>query len=330
VQILLPGLFDLPLAELEPGFVDDRLPNLNRILGWSATAANQDYSIDAMLMRALMPAACAGGTALAMASVFAEEGQAAERLMLVKALHLRADLQGAIAMPIPDSAENLKHIDIIINDLKELFKEDCDITAIADGLYLMHLRHFDPPTHYPHPLAVLGRNVNGFIEQSRQVLPWYRLVNELQMFMHQHPLNSQRLREGRLPINSIWAWGAGPLPVPSRRPLFYCDDPVLQRFAASIGLAPESCSNLHRGADLGDALIVDLRLLELLKSGLDTRLDELLLDIEGRLLRPVLQALQRRPLPLLLRAGYRLDFTLGARARFKFWRRPGSLLDWQQ
>ena len=328
VQILLPGLFDLPLEELEPGLLRDRLPNLNRILGWSATHTNHDYSIDAMLASALLGQAADGGARLAMASAFAD-GQEGARLMLCKAIHLRADMQGAIAVPIPENSENIRDIDTIINDLKDLFKEDCDISAIADGLYLMRLRHFDAPTHYPHPLSVLGKNINSLIEQSRQVLPWYRLINEFQMFMHQHPLNSTRLQQGRLPINSLWTWGAGVAPAPSTRPLVYCDDPLLRRYAESLGLQLASCGELSRDADLDHALVVDLRLLQLLKAGLDARLDELLLEIEGQLLQPLLQSQVRRPVALLLRAAYRLDFALGARGRYKFWRRPGSLLDWR-
>ena len=329
VQILLPGLFDLPLEELDSTWLREQLPNLNRILGFSVTAASEDYSIDALLAGALLLQVDEGGAGLAMASAFAADDQAGERLMLVKAIHLRADMQGAVAVPIPETPENVRDIDIIINDLKGYFKEDCDISAVTDGLYLMRLRAFDPPTHYPHPLSVLGKNINPFVEQSRQVMPWYRLINEFQMFMHQHPLNSARLQQGRLPINSLWAWGAGTRPVPSARPLFYCDDPLLRHFAASLGMQLESCNKLQGEAELDHALIVDLRLLQLLKAGLDARLDELLLEIENQLLKPLLRALQRRPVPLLLRAGYRLDFALGTRAGFKFWRRPGNLLDWR-
>jgi len=329
VQVLLPGLFDLPLEELDPGLLREQLPRLNFILGRATPRDNQDYSIDALLARALLPPTDDGGAGLAMASAFAGDDQAGERLMLAKAIHLRADMHGAIAIPISEEPENIRDIDIIINDLKDYFKVDCDMSSVAAGLYLLRLRHFDPPTHYPHPLSVLGRNVNSFIEQSRSVMPWYRLVNEFQMFMHQHPLNAQRLQQGRLPINSLWAWGAGPAPVVSAKPLLYCDDPLLRRFGASLGMKLEPCSKLQGDADLGDALIVDLRLLQLLKTGDDARLDELLLEIENQLLKPLMQALQQRPVPLLLRAAYRLDFALGARARFKFWRRPGSLLDWR-
>jgi len=329
IQILLPGLFDLPLQELDPGLLRERLPSLNRLLGRSAPRANRDYSIDALLGSALFEGAAHGGACLAMASAFAGDRSGA-RSMLCKAIHLRADMQGALAVPIPENPENFRDMDIIINDLREFFKEDCDITAIADGLYLLRLRHFDAPTHYPHPLSVLGKNVNALVEQSRQVLPWYRLINELQMFMHQHPLNAARLARGRLPINSLWAWGAGVAQPPSARPRVYCDDPLLRRYAESLGLELASCAELSGAAGIDHALVVDLRLLQLLKAGLDARLDELLLEIDGQVLRPLLQAQTRRPLTLLLRAAYRFDFAFGARARYKIWRRPRSLLDWQQ
>ena len=334
VQIILPGLFDLPLDELERDFVRTELPALNRILGLSTPHKNDDYTIDAMLSSALSlksrdEASVTGAQGLAMAQAFAV-GQDPSRLLLVEAIHLRADMHSAIAVPIPLDDESRHDIDIIINDLKDLFKVDCDISEIADGRYLLHLKAFDAPLHYPHPLSVLGKSISPFIEQSRQVLPWYQLLNEFQMFMHQHPLNEQRQHRGRLAINSLWAWGAGARPTPGLQPAWYCDDPLLNRFAASLGLNGEPCSRITSTTEIGEAIIVDLRLLQLLKSGLDHKLDDLLLEIECELLVPILQLLARRPQSLWLRAGYRLDFELKPRARFKFWRRSGSLCDWRQ
>jgi hypothetical protein len=335
VQIILPGLFDLPLDELEAGFVTAELPLLNRILGLSTTHQNQVYSIDAMLSSALALRSTPDSSplraqGLAMAQAFAADGDDPDRLLLVAAIHLQADMQGAIAVPIAGNAQDEEDLDLIINDLNELFEVDCYLSKIAEGGYLLRLKAFDAPRHYPHPLSVLGKRVSPFIEQSRQVLPWYQLINEFQMFMHQHPVNEQRRQQGRLPINSLWAWGAGERPTPGLRPAWYCDDPLLNRFAASLGLIVEPADRLGLDSDLDDAVIVDLRLLQLLKSGLERKLDELLLDIERGLLAPVLQALAKRPRPLWLRAGYRLDFELTPAARFKFWRRPRSLDDWCQ
>jgi hypothetical protein len=325
VQIILPGLFDLPLHELDSGFVKDELPALNRILGLATAQDNQDYSIDAIIRRAL------GLTSpgLAMAQSFAgDDEHEPARLILAESVHLRADLHSAVVVPIPKTADNLRDIDNIINDLNELFKVDYNSISVADGVFLLRLREFDAPTHYPQVLSVLGKTVSPYIEQSRQILPWYRLLNEMQMFMHQHPVNAERMRQGRLAINSLWFWGAGERPTLDTRPCWICDDPLLNRFAASLGLQVESCSSLGSRDDFSAVLIVDLRLLQWLKAGLDMSLEEILLDIERNLLAPLLRGFAENRITLRLRAGYHHDFELRPSAKMKFWRRPSSLDSW--
>ncbi|MCP4333288.1 MAG: hypothetical protein GY785_11585 [Gammaproteobacteria bacterium] len=327
VQIILPGLFDLPLHELETDFVSKELPGLNRILGLATLHDNQAYSIDAIIQRALTLESSPG---LPMAQAFAEADEAEPaRLILAEAVHLRADLHDAVVIPIPKTPDTIQDIEIIINNLNDAFKVDCDLSVIADSVFLLRLTGFDAPTLYPQVLSVLGKAVNPFIEQSRQVLPWYRLLNEIQMYMHQHPVNVERMRQGRLPINSLWFWGAGERPAIATRPRWFCDDALLNRFAASLGLVVESCSGIGACADFSDTLIVDLRLLQWLKAGLDTNLDEILLDIERKLLAPVLQEFAKSRLTLHLRAGYRHDLELRPSAKIKFWRRPGSLDAWK-
>ncbi|MCP4769546.1 MAG: hypothetical protein GY875_25225 [Gammaproteobacteria bacterium] len=328
MQIILPGLFDLPLHELETGFISNELPGLNRILGRATLRDNQAYNIDAIIQSALAQESSSPGLAMAQAFAGAEEAEPT-RLMLGEAVHLRADLHDAVVIPIPKTKGNIRDINLIINDLNDLFKVDYDSAVIVDGVFLLRLKGFDAPTHYPQVLSVLGKAVNPYIEQSRQVLPWYRLLNEMQMFMHQHPVNAERMLQGRLPINSLWCWGAGERPAIDTRPRWFCDDELLNRFAASLGLPVESCSSVGACDDFSDALIVDLRLLQWLKAGLDMSLDEILLDIERNLLVPVLRNFRESRLTLRLRAGYRHDFELRPSAKMKFWRRPGSLDSWQ-
>jgi hypothetical protein len=329
VQIILPGLFDLPLHELDTGFVRDELPALNRILGLATPRENQAYSIDAIIQRALALESASPGLAVAQAFADAEAGEA-PRLILAEAVHLRADLHDAVVVPIPKTAENLQDIDIIIKDLKVLFKVDYDLSTVTDGVFLVRLTGFEAPTHYPQVLSVLGKTINPYIEQSRQILPWHRLLNEIQMFMHQHPVNAERMRQGRLPINSLWFWGAGERQEAATRPRWFCDDTLLNRFAASLGLAVESCSSVGACDDFSDVLIVDLRLLQWLKTGLDMDLDEILLDIERNLLAPVLGGFSRGGLTLRLCAGHRHDLELRPIVKMKFWRRPRSLETWRQ
>ena len=79
---------------------------------------------------------------------------------------MRPDLHTAMFVPIQVNEINLDDISILINDLRDLFKVDCDIEEIADGIYLMELREFDAPLHYPHPLSVMGKAAIPYIEQS--------------------------------------------------------------------------------------------------------------------------------------------------------------------
>jgi len=332
VQIVLPGLFDLPLHELEPQLLHQQLPHLNRLLRRATAKPNQAYTIDAILGSALaghdsVQAAHAG---LPMAQAFtASEAAEAERMLLCQAIHLRPDMRSAVIVPIPADQENLQDINIIIKDLDELFKVDCNIDVIAEGLFLLHLKQFVAPTYYPHILSVLGKTVNPYIEQSRQNLPWYKLLNEIQMFMHQHPVNQRRIQRGLVAINSLWFWGAGcRLQTPDSNLAWFCDDPLLNRFAHSLGLAPRSCTEIDTIVNPADALVIDLRLLELLKTEGSLPLEQLLLDIDHRLLKPLLAMVHKGRTQIVLRAGYEFDFILKPSALLKFWRPQKNLSSW--
>ena len=327
VKLVLPGLFDLPLEELAPGLLDEGLPHLNRFLRLATPKVNQTYSIDSILKTAL---GLDGPQGLPLAQAFArDKDQEPTRLLLSQAVHLQAGLHSAVIVPIPNHKKNIHDISFIIKDLSDIFKVDCDIRAIADGLFLLRLKAFEAPTHYPHILSVLGKTANPYIEQSRAVMPWYQLLNEIQMFMHQHEVNVQRLQRGMLPINSLWCWGAGSPPAAFETPLdWYCDDVVLNQFALSLGLTPNPRSAVERIDHNADAVVIDLSLLELLKAGEARELDQLLLDVDQKLVKPLLQANEKNRCRVLLMAGYPSNFELKPHARMKFWRGRKNLSDW--
>lgn len=64
---------------------------------------------------------------------------------------------------------------------------------------------------------VIGRNVDPWLGAGARLLR--RLQNEVQMLLHEHPLNQERERRGLLAVNSIWCSGAGaPQPRPAAVP----------------------------------------------------------------------------------------------------------------
>ncbi len=252
-----------------------------------------------------------------------------ERLLLCQAIHLRPDMHSAVIVPIHEGHKNWEDIRLIIKDLSVEFNVDYDISEIAGRLFLLHLKQFEAPTCYPHILSVLGKIANPYIEQSKQYLPWYKLLNEIQMFMHQHPVNQRRVQHGLLAINSLWFWGGGHRrQVADTSLAWFCDDPLLNQFARSLGLTPRSCTEFGPTDKPGDALVIDLRLLETVKTDCSVHLGELLLDIEQKLLQPLLAMVRTGRAQIVLRAGYEYDFTLKWPNMMKFWRPHKNLSDW--
>lgn len=324
VQIVLPGLFDLPLGELPPQFLDQRLPRLNRLLRFATPVANRAHSIDAILAEALgWPAQANVGLPLARAF----SGEDEREHLLIRPVHLRPDMSSAMVFPIEASAENLADSRRLLEDLGSLFAEDLAISALEDDVFLMRLESCRAPNHYPHVLSVLGKSAKPYIEQSRENLDWYRLLNEMQMFLHQHEINQQRTLGGLLPINSLWCWGGGESRPPFSAPAWYGNDTLLNRFAESLGLKTGTLGEFDPDSATGEVLLVDLRLLEATKTGRAIALDSLLLEIEQEILGVYPE--DRRG-STWLRAGFEFDFHLGARDHWKFWRRDKNLADCQR
>ncbi|MCC4116081.1 hypothetical protein LLG90_12040 [Aromatoleum toluclasticum] len=176
---------------------------------------------------------------------------------------------------------------------------------------------------------VVGRPVRDFLPEGEDARLWQRTMNELQIVLHNHPVNQAREAAGHRPANSLWFWGAG-LPRPAQRSAaraIQADDPLMRGFALAAGCsvaAPDCTTALD-----GDALVV---------------LDDLLLparhlDIESwrtRLAKlehgwfaPLAAALRGRRLRTLkiTAPGDRGTLELEVRAAdtWKFWRKPLSL-----
>lgn len=92
--------------------------------------------------------------------------------------------------------------------------------------------------HPAEPIsAVAGRRVDGEISG----LPLARWLNEVQMFLHGHPVNERRQDTGQPVINSLWLWGGGTLPT-APAPAYSA---VFSNNPLAAGLARASDTPLH-------------------------------------------------------------------------------------
>jgi hypothetical protein len=67
------------------------------------------------------------------------------------------------------------------------------------------------------PQAVAGHPLNAWWQQDPATRPWRRLLNEIQMAWHEHPVNEARSARGVAPANGLWLYGgATSWPAPAR------------------------------------------------------------------------------------------------------------------
>ena len=59
------------------------------------------------------------------------------------------------------------------------------------------------------PSSALGRNLRETLPTGPDARRVGSLVNEMQMLLHEHPVNERRIARGLPPVNSVWLWGVG-------------------------------------------------------------------------------------------------------------------------
>ena len=96
--------------------------------------------------------------------------------------------------------------------------------------------------NFAAPEQALGEDLSQHLPQGAEGRRWRVLLNEIQVLLHQHPLNAQRRARGLAPINSLWLWGGGGLPGPLKSPLqgVISDDLLLRALARRADTAQQA------------------------------------------------------------------------------------------
>jgi hypothetical protein len=84
---------------------------------------------------------------------------------------------------------------------------------------------------------VANKGINELLPYSTNNAIWRGLFNEIQMLLHEHPLNQLREARGEPPINSIWFWGGGTMPLSMVSPYthIWTDDVLAGSLAQACG-----------------------------------------------------------------------------------------------
>jgi hypothetical protein len=96
--------------------------------------------------------------------------------------------------------------------------------------------------------AALARSLTDGWPEGPDAYRWRKLLNDIQIEWHRHPINQGRAERGELEINGLWLSGGGS-PQTLGAPRFasiVCDDPRLHAWGRAAGLAPDRM--LHSSA----------------------------------------------------------------------------------
>jgi hypothetical protein len=174
------------------------------------------------------------------------------------------------------------------------------------------------------PAAAAGRNLRDLMPGGRDGARVRALLNEIQMLLHEHPVNSSRIQRGLPAVNSLWLWGFGcadEVPVASL-PALYTDDAWLAGLWRLQGSTSRAIEDFEAGVSGGEPV----SLLGGSHPG-DRGAREAVSWADTHCFAPARDALRRgdaREVELLL--GDRAVVT-GRGARFRFWRRTRPLTE---
>src|SRR6267154_1675895 len=111
--------------------------------------------------------------------------------------------------------------------------------------------------------AARGVAIDEKLPSGPDAMGFHALMNEVQMLLHEHPVNAEREARGEPALNSVWFWGAGGMVAAKDRPFSTVvgDDPLARglALAAEIPVRPlpkDAGSVLAALGDEGLALVV--------------------------------------------------------------------------
>ncbi|MFC5437435.1 phosphoglycerate mutase [Rhodanobacter umsongensis] len=97
--------------------------------------------------------------------------------------------------------------------LRHLFDEaDMQLEISTPDRWHLKLPANTSLPEFAAPERALGEDLSQHLPQGVEGRYWRVLLNEVQVILHQHPLNAERRARALAPVNSLWLWGGGSLP----------------------------------------------------------------------------------------------------------------------
>jgi hypothetical protein len=124
-------------------------------------------------------------------------------------VHLRIEQNHIMLADSQAFQINNEEAEVLTNDINKSFSKD-DWSLLPLHPKRWYIRTTNTPKMNTYTLSqVTCKNINSFLPSGQDSIAWHKMFNEIQMLLHEHPLNKAREARGELTINSIWFWGGG-------------------------------------------------------------------------------------------------------------------------
>jgi hypothetical protein len=124
-------------------------------------------------------------------------------------LHIEQGRMSLSGETPPATSEEMQQIVAALAPYLAELGEFCSAADGKSGHGYLRLKEMPQLATIPPSSSVVQSKL---LAQGADATRWRRIGNELQMLLHTLPLNTQRERDGRPALNSLWFWGAGVLP----------------------------------------------------------------------------------------------------------------------
>jgi hypothetical protein len=226
VELIVPGLLAVPAAT--------RLPALELLLARGRGMASEQRNYESWLGEAFGVEPLPAGALTASAEGF---------WLRADPVHLRLMRDSMLLLPVsglrPDEAGQL------VATLNRHFAGTHEFRCPHPDCWVVRTAPAAIDTLPTRELA--GKDIDAHLPGA----PWPALLNEIQMALHEHPVNEAR----ELPVNSVWLWGPGELPQAVSSPWrsLTANEPV------ALGLARLAGINHRAPPRTADAWLAEMR-----------------------------------------------------------------------
>ncbi len=179
---------------------------------------------------------------------------------------------------------------------------------------------------------VVGQDINGYLPYGDDSSMMHTLINEIQMHLFSSDINREREEKGELPVNSVWFWGMGELPVPTKEnwSLIFADDIFTRCLAGMAGVpchpVPQHLLGIQEICGENDDVLVYLQHCQAPAQYQNLDLwNQALLLLEGAWFETLLQWLTKKRLDRFRIISDDHDFQINRLKLKKFWRKPVSI-----